>query len=134
MEKSAFPWSLLLGLIPGLGLAHAGYQYGKGEGWWDSPAIKAMKDRMKAIQMAKAQGVDPSRMGLIQPEEKKEKPWENKQYTDYGAWGGGSSSMGGLPKGYMKTEKDIQNIAKNLQLAGRHSQAFSRLAKMPVFS
>lgn len=135
MEKSAIAWlPLLAGLIPGLGLAYGGYKFGKGEGWWDSPAIKAMKDRMKAIQMAKGQGIDPARMGLIQPKPEKSKPWEDPQYKDYSSWGSGTSSGAGIPKGYMKTEKDIQNLAKNLQLAGRHSQAFSRLARMPVFS
>lgn len=133
MEKSAIAWGpLLMGLIPGLGLAGAGYQYGKREGWWDSPAIKAMKDRMKAIQMAKAQGVDPARMGLIQPKEEKKKPWEDNKFQDYSSWGSGSGRSS-LPKGYMKRERDIQDVAKNLQLANRHARAFSQLSKMPVY-
>jgi len=133
MEKSAIAFlPLLAGLIPGLGLAHAGYKYGKREGWWESPAIKAMKDRMRAIQMAKAQGVDPARMGLIAPKPEK-RDWEKSPYKDYSSWGGWGGGDSAMPKGYMKTERDLQNMAKNLRLAGRHSQAFSQLARMPVF-
>jgi hypothetical protein len=130
MEKEAFAFlPLLLGLAAsGIG-AYGVHRYGEPRGWWDSPAIKAMKDRMKAIQMAKAQGVDPVQMGLIAPKEKDET--DNKPY--WSSWGGGAKMPAGLPKGYLDQEKRLQNLSRTLGLGLRHARAYSNLSRMPVF-
>ncbi len=136
MEKESFAISvpMIIGLLAsGLG-SYGVHQYGKREGWWDSPALKAMKDRMKAISMARAQGQDPARMGLIAPKKEKKRPWEEPGYTNYGSWGGGGfGGTAGLPKGYMKRERGLQNLAKHMGLGLRHARAFSDLSRMPVY-
>lgn len=134
MEKEALAWlpAAILGLLTAAGTGYGVHQYGKHHGWWESPAIKAMKDRMRAIQMAQAQGIDPARLGLVAP--KPEKEQDAQPY--WGSWDGGGyggAMPAGLPKGYMDQEKRLQNLSRSLGLGLRHSRAWSQLSRMPVY-
>jgi hypothetical protein len=135
---AALPW-IAAALAGGGATAYGVHRYGEPRGWWDSPEMKAAKDRLKAIRMARMQGTDPVQMGLLAPKQKEEKPWEQKQGPDYGAWGFGAGAATTnkmprqLPKGYMNQEKRIQNLASSLGLGLRHARAFSQLSRMPVF-
>lgn len=120
---AALPW-----LLTALGFGATTYGVGRGLGWWDRPEVKAIKARLKAIQLARASGVNPEQLGILDP--KKQQP-----ATPFGAvdWSRFGSPGRAAPPGYMQKERSLQDLAGQLGLAQRHADAYRQLRQMPVY-